>query len=263
MWAMAHPSVCLFSMNLSTLILTWFDLKMVRYTEISLFMPQIWRTFNHFIAKIVNFYMVSPAQWETIHHIPSKCQPSGGWFGGRETPELGGEGCSMVSTDSDFAWRFFHIKNANIRNHTSYIGTLFRFETPVVGMHFWRSEVWNVGPHGPKLLPNSSLEMCEVGWINWNFGSVMKYFFTVQSGIPPWKPIDRVPSNHRVFPSKLEVPNKQTFTCFRLNFTPLRLSQSLPRCWVSPAVLCHRQPFCGGARQWPQVDFWRMLTYTH
>ena len=42
----------------------------------------------------------------------------------------------MVSTDSDFAWRLFHIKNANIRNHTSYIGTLFRLETPAVGMHF-------------------------------------------------------------------------------------------------------------------------------
>lgn len=52
--------------------------------------PEIWRTPNHFIAKIVNFYMVSLAQWETIHHIPSKCQPSGGWFGGRETPELWG-----------------------------------------------------------------------------------------------------------------------------------------------------------------------------
>lgn len=134
---MAHPSVCLFSMNLSTLILTCFDLKkMLRYAEIRFFMPKIWRTFNHFIAKIVNFYMVSLAQWETIHHIPSKCQPSGGWFGGRETPELGREGCAMVSTDSDFAWPLFHIKNANIRNHTSYIGTLFRFETPVVGMHF-------------------------------------------------------------------------------------------------------------------------------
>lgn len=63
-------------------------------------MPEIWRTFNHFIAKIVNFYMVSLAQWETIHHKPSKCQPSGGWFGGRETPELWGEGCSMVWTMS-------------------------------------------------------------------------------------------------------------------------------------------------------------------
>ena len=49
---------------------------------------------------------------------------------------------------------------------------------------------------------------------------------------------------------------KEKIHMFLLIFTPLRR----PRCWVSPAVLCHRQPFCGGAWQWPRVDLWRHVS---
>ena len=178
---------------------------MVRDTEIRFFMPEIWRTFNHCIAKIVNFYMVSLAQWETIHHKPSKCQPSGGWFGGRETPELWGEGCSMVWTDSDCAWPLFHIKNANIRNPTGYIGTLFWFGTLIVGciLEVKRVKCWTAWSETPPEFIFGDVRRRKL----WKCDEIQ---FTVQSGIPPWKPIDRVPSNHRVFPSKLEVPNKDS-----------------------------------------------------
>ena len=147
--------VCLFSMKISTLILTCFDLKNGEICWNQGFCVRNMKNLQ-FIAKKSKFLQDFTSPMGTHHHMPSKCQPQGGWFGGRETPELGGRFLDAFNNvqmlqDSDFAWPL-SIKNANIRNHTSYIRTLIRFETLIVGcilevkgVKCWTA--WSETPH--------------------------------------------------------------------------------------------------------------------
>lgn len=143
-WAMAHPSV-----YSPWIFPPWYQhvsiKKMVRFAEIRFFMPEIWRTFNHFIAK------KSISIW--FHWPNGKLFTAFRWMIWRPwNTRVGGEGFQMGWTTSKcFRIVILHIKNANIRNHTSYIGMLFRFETLIVGC------IWEVkmGEMLDSLLRNS------------------------------------------------------------------------------------------------------------